>query len=258
MSDIQDIAKAIAQATTNNTKNTTSTTNATVKRIEEGVAYVQFDGAETETPVQLTISANTGDTVKVTVCNGKAWIVGNTTAPPTDDSTAVQLFNELKAEKITADRIDVSDLFAQKVECKGTISGATLKGGNIEGTNITGSNGDFSKGLTAGTETGDYVCEVTTDHFFAGEKNGEMLGDGTYISNGLCSVKGEFTVENSEGTTLVGIGSETIEMEESLTANTPIYAKKKGGIRGSHDILRGRSARRKYIRLPKQHESRTV
>ena len=136
MSDIQDIAKAIAQATTNNTNNTTSTTNATVKRIEDGVAYVQFDGAETETPVQLTISANAGDTVKVTVSNGKAWIVGNTTAPPTDDSTAVQLFNELKAEKITADRIDVSDLFAQKIECKGTISGATLKGGTIEGTTV--------------------------------------------------------------------------------------------------------------------------
>lgn len=147
MSDIQDIAKAIAQATTNNIQNTTSTTNATVKRIEDGVAYVQFDGAETETPVQLTISANTGDTVKVTVSNGKAWIVGNTTAPPTDDSTAVQLFNELKAEKITADRIDVSDLFAQKIECKGTISGATLKGGTIEGTDITGVNIAGSTGL---------------------------------------------------------------------------------------------------------------
>lgn len=147
MSDIQDIAKAIAQATANNTKNTTSTTNATVKRIEDGVAYVQFDGAETETPVQLTISANTGDTVKVTVSNGKAWIVGNTTAPPTDDSTAVQLFNELKAEKITADRIDVSDLFAQKIECKGTISGAMLKGGVIEGTDITGVNITGSTGL---------------------------------------------------------------------------------------------------------------
>lgn len=163
MSDIQDIAKAIAQATANNTKNTTSTTNATVKRIEDGVAYVQFDGAETETPVQLTISASTGDTVKVTVSNGKAWIVGNTTAPPTDDSAAVQLFNELKAEKITADRIDVSDLFAQKIECKGTITGATLKGGTIEGTTvkagtidgtdingatITGSSGEFTQDFT--------------------------------------------------------------------------------------------------------------
>ncbi len=151
--EITEIAKAIAQATSNNSKTTTSTTNATVKRIEDGVAYVQFDGAETETPVQLTISANAGDTVKVTVSNGKAWIVGNATAPPTDDSTAVQLFNELKAEKITADRIDTNDLFAQKIECKGTISGATLKGGTIEGTAVKAGTITGSK-ISAGTITG--------------------------------------------------------------------------------------------------------
>ena len=63
-------------------------TEATVRRIEGGTAWVHIPGGVDETPVALTINAQAGDTVRVRVSGGSAWIVGNDTAPPTDDTTA--------------------------------------------------------------------------------------------------------------------------------------------------------------------------
>lgn len=63
-------------------------TTATVRRVEGGTAYVHIPGGVDETPVDLTIDAKAGDTVQVRVSGGRAWLVGNRTAPPTDDTTA--------------------------------------------------------------------------------------------------------------------------------------------------------------------------
>lgn len=64
-------------------------TTATVRRIEDGKAYVHIPGGVDETPVDLTIDAAAGDTVQVRVSGGRAWLVGNRTAPPTDDTEAI-------------------------------------------------------------------------------------------------------------------------------------------------------------------------
>ena len=63
-------------------------TMATVTRIEGSTAWVHIPGGVDETPVQLTVSAEPGDTVQVRVGGGTAWITGNASAPPTDDRTA--------------------------------------------------------------------------------------------------------------------------------------------------------------------------
>lgn len=63
-------------------------TTAEVRRVENGKAYVHLPGGIDETPVALTIDAAPGDTVQVRVADGAAWLVGNRTAPPTDDTTA--------------------------------------------------------------------------------------------------------------------------------------------------------------------------
>lgn len=63
-------------------------TMAEVRRVENGKAYVHIPGGVDETPVDLTIDAAAGDTVQVRVSGGRAWLVGNRTAPPTDDTTA--------------------------------------------------------------------------------------------------------------------------------------------------------------------------
>ena len=71
------------------TKTSAYDTTATVRRIEDGVAWVHIPGGVDETPVKLTVNAKEGDTVQVRVSGGTAFLVGNGTAPPTDDATAI-------------------------------------------------------------------------------------------------------------------------------------------------------------------------
>lgn len=59
----------------------------TVTRVDGKTAYVKFDGSSiTDTPVALSIGAKAGDSVRVRVADGRAWLVGNDDAPPNDSS----------------------------------------------------------------------------------------------------------------------------------------------------------------------------
>ena len=84
---VSDLTKLIKNSS--NKKTTPYDSTATVVRVEDGVAWVHFDGGETETPAALTIDAKPGDEVKVRVSGGQAWLMGNGSAPPTDDTTAL-------------------------------------------------------------------------------------------------------------------------------------------------------------------------
>ena len=76
-------------------------TQAKVLRIDDdGTAWVHLDGGVDETPVQVTTSAKKGDVVQVHVEGGRAWTIGNITAPPTDDTKAINAENKaLEADK---------------------------------------------------------------------------------------------------------------------------------------------------------------
>ena len=63
-------------------------TQAEVLRVEDGVAWVHIPGGVEETPVRLTMDAKKGDMVNIHVANGSAWITGNGTSPPTDNTVA--------------------------------------------------------------------------------------------------------------------------------------------------------------------------
>lgn len=63
---------------------------ATVTRVEGDTAYVQIAGSDiSDTPVALSVNADVGDHVRVRVANGKAWITGNDTLPPSNDKKEV-------------------------------------------------------------------------------------------------------------------------------------------------------------------------
>ena len=73
---------------------------ATVTKVEGDTAYVQMSGSDiSDTPVALSVNADVGDHVRVRVANGKAWITGNDTLPPSNDKKAV-------ATKMTRDMSD--------------------------------------------------------------------------------------------------------------------------------------------------------
>ena len=83
---IRSLLASIRQA--NKKKTSSYDTTAQVRRIEGNTAWVHIPGGVDETPVKLTVNAEPGDIVQVRVGGGTAWIVGNQTAPPTDDKVA--------------------------------------------------------------------------------------------------------------------------------------------------------------------------
>lgn len=91
---VQDLAKAMRTASGSKTKPADDT--AVVRRIEGGTAWVHIPGGVDETPVEMTIDCKPGEMVKVRRAGGKAWLVGNGSAPPTDDTKANQVGERLE------------------------------------------------------------------------------------------------------------------------------------------------------------------
>lgn len=88
-STIEKIKNDIIEAMNASQKKTSAyDTEAQVVRVDGNIAWVHIDGGVPETPVALTIDAKKGDKVQVRVSNNRAWIIGNATAPPTDDAVA--------------------------------------------------------------------------------------------------------------------------------------------------------------------------
>lgn len=80
---VKEIASAMKQS-----KTKAYDTVAKVLRVDEKTAYVHIDGGADETPAQMTINCKAGDSVKIRVSGGRAWLTGNLTSPPTDDTAA--------------------------------------------------------------------------------------------------------------------------------------------------------------------------
>lgn len=85
---IKDIMDALNAAQKNKTE--PYDRQGEVKRIEGKIAWVRLEGSDLETPVQMTIACDVGDTVQARIGGGSAWLTGNLTAPPTDDKKANQ------------------------------------------------------------------------------------------------------------------------------------------------------------------------
>ena len=69
-------------------KKTPYDTEAEVVRVDVDTVWVKIPGGVDETPAQKTINAKVGDRVQVRVSGGRAFLVGNGTNPPTDDTKA--------------------------------------------------------------------------------------------------------------------------------------------------------------------------
>lgn len=87
-SNIRDFIKAIQNA--NKTATSAYDTAARVTRVEGSTAWVHVEGGVEETPVEMSISCEPGDDVRVRINKGAAYIIGNNTNPPTNDKAAVQ------------------------------------------------------------------------------------------------------------------------------------------------------------------------
>ena len=96
----KDLAQLISQS--KSTKTGPYDTQAVVKRIEGNTVWVSIPGGIDETPIEKTINCTAGDKVQVRVSGGRAWITGNASAPPTDDTTAIKADTTATAAQIVA------------------------------------------------------------------------------------------------------------------------------------------------------------
>lgn len=86
MNNQQELLNAIQEISSN--RNTAYDTPATVLRVEGDTVWVHIEGGADETPVQKTVSCEPGEIVQVRISKGSAFLVGNASAPPTDDKMA--------------------------------------------------------------------------------------------------------------------------------------------------------------------------
>lgn len=126
-------------------------TQATVTRVENGVAWVHIPGGVTETPVKLTISAKAGDTVQVRVSGGRAFMVGNASAPPTDDTVAQKAVRQVRTISKVVEKV------RQVAETASRIAGNTNQ---------------YFWHTETGSDTGAHITEIPREDFLADPTNG--------------------------------------------------------------------------------------
>ena len=185
-------------------------TTAEVKRIEDGTAWVHFPGGEDETPVRMTVNANVGDNVQVRVSGGRAFIIGNGTAPPTDDGKAKEL------HAISSKAIGV------------------VKGVADKAFKIAGNTAQYFWTTEEGTDTGAHITEIPKESFEADPDHGGanllLRSIGIAIRQGLVELA-SFSVAGMHVNTYDSQGNEvTIAhlgygegASQSGTATAPYY-----------------------------------
>lgn len=104
-------------------------TPAEVRRIENGTVWVHIPGGVDETPVRQTISCSEGDTVQVRVSGGNAWLQGNQTAPPTDDTLAKKADDKageaIDSATMARTAAQIAESSAQSAQANAAIAKAT-------------------------------------------------------------------------------------------------------------------------------------
>ena len=136
-------------------------TSATVVRVDGDTAWVHIDGGVDETPIKKTIDCKSGDNVQIRVGGGDAWITGNETAPPTDDTRVIEV--EKETQKV-----------AKGVSEIGKIANNTNQ---------------YFWHTESGTDTGAHITEVTREKFLQNPNNsgGNLLArsNGIAVRDGL-------------------------------------------------------------------------
>ena len=189
----QNLIKTIVQAIRQTEPKTKAyDTQARVTRIDGSTAWVHIPGGVAETPVKLTIAAKAGDTVQVRVSGGRAFLVGNSSAPPTDDRVAKEAVKQVGVVKKT---LTVVKEVAEKAQ------------------RIAGNTNQYFWHTQEGTDTGAHITEITQNEFLADPANG---GGNTLIrSNGFAVRDGldELATFGANGSTIGKTNDTHLEMD---------------------------------------------
>ena len=193
------IVKELIEALTRSEKKTSAyDTVAEVVRVEDDVAWVHIPGGVDETPVQMSVNSRVGDTVRVRVSGGQAWLMGNDTAPPTDDKKADKAQETAEEALLKINTIEAIDIFANMIEV-GTLSADYIEGGTLKigGTAAgTGGNGIIDIYNSSNTRVGRWNSSgltVGSNSEFQVDMNGKITAKNADLS-------GKITLSNHSST----------------------------------------------------------
>ena len=226
-------------------------TTAQVVRIDGGTAWVHIAGGVDETPVSLTVNCNVGDTVQIRVSGGRAFIVGNHSAPPTDDATAVEAQNTAvyasktaEGAKETAEAVEgiavEANETAQQADTKAD-SALSQVGQSIttdtlhylatdQGSGVTIQTQGWTTTIQTITETDKYLWIYHTYHKASGQSiNTDPVIAGVYGDQGDKGDKGDTGSTGAQGVSVSAVQSQYYLSTSSSSAtggswgNTVVY-----------------------------------
>lgn len=188
---------------------------ATVTRVDGNTAYVQLTGSEiTDTPVSMTVNASPGDKVRVRIANGKAWLTGSDSAPPTNDAFAKRVSAKLTEE------IESTNVVVRAVD---KVVQAVKK--------IADNTNQYFWHTETGTDTGIHITEIPQDEFLADPEagGGNLLArsNGIAIRDGLTELA-TFAADGQSllspgGLEIAHIGYGTVISSDGTEIQGPFY-----------------------------------
>lgn len=183
---IKDIAAALKAS---EKKTSAYDTTAKVKRIEGSTAWVHITGGVDETPVRMTINAEVGDTVQVRVSGGSAFLVGNVTAPPTDDKKA----------KIVEKALDVTMKVVHSVQEVAN-----------EASKIASATRQYFWFEATGGDTGAHISETPQDEWYDPDSPNYHSGPNLLANSNGVAVRNGITELATFSSSLVELGKNSL------------------------------------------------
>ena len=221
MNSQQELLDAIKAITDNGDRS--FDTPATVLRVDGDTVWVHIDGGADETPVSKTINCEQGETVQVRIANGSAFLVGNASAPPTDDKTAnvahfVAEQADIKAVKAEETATEVKETVeVLEVEVDGKVDVGTSNIQHLSSTMYQNANGvniyndtlavgdsyahidgdsfDIKQATTAGTidDANDTVVASFGQEVTVGSRGGSLVGQYSQVFGEGCNASGNYS-----------------------------------------------------------------
>ena len=221
---INSLVSALQSSINSNKSNDGSyDTPATIRRIEDGVAWVHIPGGVDETPVKLTMSAKTGDSVQVRVSNGSAFLVGNISSPPTDDTIANSAQKTAKIAQVDATRArEVADDASETADVASATANQAQYTADSASNNITILSFDLETAINGGysvsgeTTIAESGLDVVAKTFYDAVE--EQLGEYEFVYDGTSWTLDSETVDLEDyGISLAD--SATVESGDTITIN---------------------------------------
>lgn len=210
-------------------------TTAEVLRVDGDTAWVHIAGGVDETPVRKTIDCKAGDVVQLRVGGGRAWITGNATAPPTDDTKANKANeNALSANKraITAYKTAEAEARDRKLIIREVAAGIEVGFENSGYKALINGEGSFDVVDASDNVIASFGTEVAMKS--AREQHIDEMGNGYYSQNFMNIKSGEIQLKRIidgsagiyDGTYISGLTAEGIKPSgtNSFILHDGVYA----------------------------------